>query len=435
MIIPKRKAPSPPPRVEKTKLKKLPSPHPVRRNSAIKRSNGGPSTQPHPRPQKPAWNPSQPTTDGVPAQQRYSSSHSPLPLRSSPINSPQSRGRSVTVSSGSPPSLSPQYRGRSMTVSSGGSTPSLSPQYRGRSVAVSGGGSTPSLSPQHRGRSMTVSGGGSTLSLSPQCSGRSTPVSGRSTPCVSPQHRGRSSSSSSGHTPHVSPQHRGRSNSSSSGHTACMSPRHRGRAMTISGGSTNGNDRRTAPQKPPRTLSTFISTTEQDALLNQLPTEEADGMYTQQPLALSTITTSGELGSSNHTQRQPPLSGTEPQYPHGNHATPTTSSIESDRTNSAADSAVPRHERSSSSGSSVLSPTYSVFISPGQLHSQIVQLLHGTLQHVCQAFVEQLVCKGELWGLQWGELQVESDRAVCYKGIPLSLEVSGQLGQKCRALL
>lgn len=360
VITPKRKAPPPPPPKEKMKVKKMPSPHPIRRNSAMKRSNGSTSIQ---------------------------SPVSPQSTCSPPQGAPEVMAdrKNIDSNSSSPPPSSPtdpaQYGGRSTPahVSHNGSsarTTTPSPQQRSRSMTMSAGGVSPSISPQHRGRSMTIS------------------------PTVSPRPR---VGSSTNHSPSTSPQHR----------------------TAAAGGSTSSSGKRTPPIKPPRTLSTFISTSEQDALLNQLLTGGASDTCSKQPLALPPTTTSGGAYHSSTFQLKSPSLPLERQLPAGRKSSP-----EHGYANVVAHSAGPRHERSSSSGSgsSVLSPTCTVFISPGQLHSQILQLLQETLQRVCEAREESLVCRSELWGVEWEDLCMQSEQTFSYKGIPLSLEVSGQLG-------
>ncbi len=340
VITPKRKAPPPPPRGEK---KKLPSPHPVRRNSAMRRSNGVPA-----------------------AQSRDNSQLNGDPLE--PKNQP------ITSSSASPPLPSrAQHRGRALTLSANSSSSAPAElELRGSTRPH-----TAAAPPQQRSRSMTVSIGRSP-SVSPQ-------------PWHVPVARG-------------SPQARRRSTSASRDHPPGTSPQHRARAATVSTG-VSGSRRKYPPQKPPRTLSTFISTSEQDALLTQLLTDGTT--CSQQPLALA-------QGST--------------QLP-SDPANPRCSDSVSSGSTAVAQITASRHERSSSSGSSVLqSPTCSVFVSPGQLHSKILQLLQETLRRVCEERMQGLMCTGDLWGVGWGELEVRSRSTLSYKGIPLSLEVSGQLG-------
>lgn len=131
--------------------------------------------------------------------------------------------------------------------------------------------------------------------------------------------------------------------------------------------------RKVPPQKPPRTLSTFISPTEQESLLMQL---------------------------ANHEQeRQPSNSKTAPV------------------------------------GQAVTSSP-PVLVTPVQLQSCISKLMVETLKSVCNLESGGLVSRENLWEVTWEELDVHtSGTTASYKGTQLTVQVGQQLyvmfGMRC----
>lgn len=137
----------------------------------------------------------------------------------------------------------------------------------------------------------------------------------------------------------------------------------RGRATTVTDGGVVRR-KRTPPQKPPRTLSTFISAADQEALLQQL------------------------LSNSHTPQRSGEI---DPEGP--------------------------------DSGQFGWNRDHAESMPPGQLHSEILTVLESTLRSVYERSIGRLMCEGGLWSLRWRDLQVVSSVCVCYSGIPLSIEV------------
>ena len=65
-----------------------------------------------------------------------------------------------------------------------------------------------------------------------------------------------------------------------------------------------------------------------------------------------------------------------------------------------------------------------VFVSAGQLHSCIAQLMVETLEAVCEQETAGLVHRESVWPVEWGDLELQAaGTTTTYQGIPLSIQV------------
>ena len=248
----------------------------------------------------------------------------------------------------------------------------------------------------------------------------------------------------------------------------------RARARTVASSGTAGVLRRkkVPPQKPPRTLSTFITSAEQEALLQQLrlplPTpggkqplgpqqspgdkrtlgpQQSPGAGGKQPLGpQQSPGDKRTLGSqqSSGGNRLPPrnrhsyseyvrLSEPQHSYCRGSRLSlphllcsynPEPSVIQhAQNTSPSSVATAPASHSRSGSCSSDATPPPSLFVSPGQLHSEISQLMMATLHAVSEGGAWGKLCQKQLWGCQWQDFKILSPTLVSHNGIPLSLEV------------
>ena len=162
----------------------------------------------------------------------------------------------------------------------------------------------------------------------------------------------------------------------------------RSRATTIA--SSDGSEicreskaiRKSRPEKPPRTLSTFISADEQDDLVLLLQKCQ------QQPLQATSC--------SNADQLYLPLKAT------NNSASPNTTTLSNEKPMTTA-------------------------------YSLIVELISETLRRIYLSNMECLLCKDDLWQLRWEDVEVTSKEAIRYKGIQLHVQVNICLKSACVA--
>jgi len=133
---------------------------------------------------------------------------------------------------------------------------------------------------------------------------------------------------------------------------------------------------KTPPPKPPRTFSTFISIAEQESLLQQLALADQEGG--NQYGGSNTDRESFNL--SDHCKRQPVISSVATSLP--------------------------------------------MFVSAGQLHSSIANLMVETLERIWERETEGLVHRESMWQVEWGDLELQAaGTTTTYQGIPLSIQV------------
>ena len=238
-------------------------------------------------------------------------------------------------------------------------------------------------------------------------------------------------------------------------------PGHRARARTVVGNETTATLRKKKipPQKPPRTLSTFITSAEQEALLQQLLAPQQPSGTKQQLLAHQqppgtkhqllapqqppgtkqqpsqhrrSYSEYAHLSEPQHQQHGRRSRLSLPQLPYHFSSEPAVIqqciAVAYHSQNSAGHpgsefTASAGHSGSSSRSSDSSPPPPSVFVSPGQLHSEISLLMMATLHAVSEGGTWGKVCREQLWECQWQDFQILSPNLVSHNGIPLSLEV------------
>ena len=65
-----------------------------------------------------------------------------------------------------------------------------------------------------------------------------------------------------------------------------------------------------------------------------------------------------------------------------------------------------------------------MFVSAGQLHSSIANLMVETLERIWECETEGLVHRESMWQVEWGDLELQAaGTTTTYQGIPLSIQV------------
>lgn len=191
----------------------------------------------------------------------------------------------------------------------------------------------------------------------------------------------------------------------------------RPRATTIAGSDrsvihreNNEKKRKVPPEKPPRTLSTFISIDEQDELVQQL---HNTNMEENQEIELE-------------SQQQPEHCYAEPITIATMHPLcPFTgvTSLESGSSTTPVLKPSSKSQCSSSLNSNGATATLSDPIVV-TTYSQVMQLISNALSRIYLTGVEYLLCKEDLWQISWDDVNVLSRETVSYKGIQLYVKVS-----------
>ena len=227
-------------------------------------------------------------------------------------------------------------------------------------------------------------------------------------------------------------------------------PAPRVRARTFASSSETARvlrRKKVPPQKPPRTLSTFITSAEQEALLQQLlgpqPAPGSKQLLGPQPapggkqlLGPQQAPRGKQLPPHDRRSYSEYVQLSRPQQQHCHRSrlslpqllfsyNPEPAVIQSNTSPSsvAIAPATASHSRSGSLSSGTSPPPASIFVSPGQLHSEISQLMMATLHAVSEGGTCWKLCQEQLWGCQWQDFQILSPSLVSHNGIPLSLEV------------
>lgn len=174
-------------------------------------------------------------------------------------------------------------------------------------------------------------------------------------------------------------------------HTRVATPLARDRTATTAKADEGQITRKkkTPPQKPPRTLSTFISTVEQEALLQRLL-------------------------QAGHASRV--------QNAETSDKTSLVDSVQDSRIHP-----VQEHKSSADASPSHQDSRPVPVLTASELHSQVLDLMETTLQSVYERSVQRMMCKEKIWITSWDDIQVFSSSHACYNGISMSIEVGARI--------